>query len=208
MPPSAGHRVLDVQQIGCDFLTATGRKYLRGPRGTGFLYARPEAIARFEPPVIDLHSATWTGRESLEWQSGARRFENWEFNEAGRIGLGVAVDYMLDVGIAEIETRVTGLAEQLRARLAEIAGVRVLDLGRDRCGITTFTVHGMEPLAVKQALSARRMNVTTSTPNSTRIDMERRQISGLVRASVHYYNTEAEIDRFVEAVAEETGRQQ
>lgn len=205
---SAGQRVLDVQQIGCDFLTATGRKYLRGPRGTGFLYARPEAVARFEPPVIDLHSATWTARESLEWQSGARRFENWEFNEAGRIGLGVAVDYMLDVGIAEIEARVTGLAEQLRARLAEVAGVRVLDLGRDRCGITTFAVHGMDPPAMKQALAARQMNVTTSTPNSTRIDMERRQISGLVRASVHYYNTEAEIDRFVEAVAEETGRQQ
>ncbi len=205
---SAGQRVLDVQQIGCDFLTATGRKYLRGPRGTGFLYARPEAVARFEPPVIDLHSATWTGRESLEWQSGARRFENWEFNEAGRIGLGVAVDYMLGVGIAEIEARTTALAEQLRARLAEVSGVRVLDLGRERCGIATFTVHGMEPLAVKQALAARQMNVTTSTPSSTRIDMERRQISGLVRASVHYYNTEVEIDRFVEAVAEEAGRQQ
>lgn len=202
-----GQRVLDVQRIGCDFLTATGRKYLRGPRGTGFLYARPEIVARFEPPVIDLHSATWTARDSLEWQSGARRFENWEFYEAGRIGLGVAVDYMLDVGVAEIETRVTGLAAGLRTALADVAGVSVLDLGRDRCGITTFTVDGMTPDAVKQALAARQMNVSTSTPSSTRIDMERRQINGLVRASVHYYNTEVEIDRFVTAVAE-LGRHQ
>ncbi len=205
---SAGQRVLDVAEIGCDFLTATGRKYLRGPRGTGFLYARPEAVARFEPPVIDLHAATWTGRDVLEWQAGARRFENWEFNEAGRIGLGVAVDYMLTVGIAAIEERTTALAAGLRERLAGIRGITVQDLGRERCGITTFTVDGMEPQALKQALAARRINVTTSTPASTRIDMERRRISGLVRASVHYYNTEVEIDRFVQAVAEETGRQQ
>lgn len=205
---SAGQRVLDVAEIGCDFLTATGRKYLRGPRGTGFLYARPEAVARFEPPVIDLHAATWTGRDVLEWQTGARRFENWEFNEAGRIGLGVAVDYMLTVGIAAIEERTTALAAGLRERLAGIPGVTVQDLGRERCGITTFTADGMDPLALKQALAARRINVTTSTPASTRIDMERRRISGLVRASVHYYNTEVEIDRFVQAVAEETGRQQ
>jgi selenocysteine lyase/cysteine desulfurase len=205
---SAGQRVLDVAEIGCDFLTATGRKYLRGPRGTGFLYARPEAVARFEPPVIDLHAATWTGRDVLEWQTGARRFENWEFNEAGRIGLGVAIDYMLTVGIAAIEERTTALAAGLRERLAGIRGIIVQDLGRERCGITTFTVDGMEPQALKQALAVRRINVTTSTPASTRIDMERRRISGLVRASVHYYNTEVEIDRFVQAVAEETGRQQ
>lgn len=203
---SAGQRVLDVQEIGCDFLTATGRKYLRGPRGTGFLYARPEMVARFEPPVVDLHSALWVAQDRLEWVEGARRFENWEFYEAGRIGLGVAVDYMLQVGVPAIEARVTGLAQTLRARLSDVPGVTVHDIGRQKCGITTFAMADHHPMGVKLALSMQGMNVSTSTEYSTRIDMQRRNLTGLVRASVHYYNTEEEIDRFVDAVGK-LGRQ-
>ncbi|MDF1720908.1 MAG: aminotransferase class V-fold PLP-dependent enzyme [Minwuia sp.] len=198
---SAGQRVLDVQEIGCDFLTATGRKYLRGPRGTGFLYVRPEALARFEPPVVDLHSAAWAAADRLEWRNDARRFENWEFYEAGRIGLGVAVDYMMQVGMAAIEARVVRLADALRAQLSEVPGVTVHDIGRQKCGITTFAMADHHPAGVKLALSMQGMNVSTSTEYSTRIDMERRNLSGLVRASIHYYNTEEEIDRFVAAVS-------
>jgi len=139
-------------------------------------------------------------------RTDARRFENWEFYEAGRIGLGVAVDYMLNVGVPAMEARVAALAATLRARLSEVPGVVVRDIGRQKCGITTFTMADHHPQGVKLALSMQGINVSTSTEYSTRIDRERRQIAGLVRASVHYYNTEEEIDSVVEAVGK-LGRQ-
>ncbi|MEC9345065.1 MAG: aminotransferase class V-fold PLP-dependent enzyme [Pseudomonadota bacterium] len=198
---SAGQLPLDVERIGCDFLSVTGRKYLRGPRGTGFLYARKSAQQRFRPTVIDLHAAEWTGADRFEWRPDARIYENWENYEAGKIGLGVAVDYMLELGIDAIAERTAMLAATLRQRLAAVPGVSVHDLGKRKCGIVTFALDGHAPEEIKRLLAVRRINVTTTTIVSTRIDMERRGISDLVRASVHYYNTEAEIDRFVRAVA-------
>ncbi|WP_416898402.1 MAG: aminotransferase class V-fold PLP-dependent enzyme [Minwuia sp.] len=198
---SAGQRELDVRKIGCDFLSATGRKYLRGPRGTGFLYAGKAAAERFPPPVIDLHAARWDGRDHYNWAEGAARYENWENYEAGKIGLGVAVDLVLEIGAARIEKRVEALAGSLRERLEAEAGVAVHDIGRTRSGICTFTHPRLDATAVKTALGGQGINVSTSTVYSTRIDMEKRGLPDLVRASVHYYNTENEVDRFVEAVA-------
>lgn len=197
---SVGQRVLDVDEIGCDFLTATGRKYLRGPRGTGFLYARKSAMERFPPPVIDLHSAVWDAPDGYTWKTDAKRYENWEFYEAGRIGLGVAIDVMLEIGADRIENRVEALADKLRDQLEMLPGFGVHDLGNTRCGIVTFSHPRMEATDIQAALRAQNINVSTSSIVSTRIDMEKRGLPTLVRASVHYYNTEDEVDRFVEAV--------
>jgi selenocysteine lyase/cysteine desulfurase len=158
-------------------------------------------LERLEPPFIDLHAATWTAPDRYEVRADARRFENWESNIAAKIGLGVAVDYALDWGLERIQQRVTGLADQLRAGLAAIPGVTVHDLGAQRCGIVTFTVDGQSTSAVQRALAARKMNVTTSSLAATRLDMQARNIDSVVRASVHYYNTEDEIARFCAAVA-------
>jgi selenocysteine lyase/cysteine desulfurase len=192
---SVGQLPLDVEALQCDMLSATGRKYLRGPRGTGFLYIRRTMLERLRPPMIDLHAATWTAPYRYELRPDARRFENWESYVAGRIGLGVAVDYARALGIEAIAARVTGLAETLRARLGEIPGVAVRDLGRTRCGIVSFTA-GDNPEGLRRALRARGVNTTVSTLASTRFDMERRGLDRVARASVHYYNTEDEIDRF------------
>jgi selenocysteine lyase/cysteine desulfurase len=124
---SAGQLPLDVAALGCDMLTATGRKYLRGPRGTGFLYVRSALIEQLEPPFLDLHAAEWTGRESFEIRTDARRFENWESYIAGRIGLGVAVDYALALGLPEIAQHVGRLSTQLRAALSATRGIRLTD---------------------------------------------------------------------------------
>jgi selenocysteine lyase/cysteine desulfurase len=195
---SAGQMPLDVEEIGCDMLSATGRKYLRGPRGTGFLYVRRNVIERLEPPFLDIHAAEWVATDRFEIRADARRFENWETNYATRIGLGMAIDYALEWGIESIEQRVIYLADILRAQLGEIQGVEVTDLGTRRCGIVTFTVEGHDPIDVRRHLSPRNINVWSSPKSSTLIDMDMRGLGEVVRASVHYYNTEEEIDRLCE----------
>jgi selenocysteine lyase/cysteine desulfurase len=193
---SVGQIQLNVDAIGCDMLSGTGRKYLRGPRGTGFLYVRRAILDRLEPPLLDLHAATWVARDRYTIRPDARRFENWETNVAGKLGLGVAVDYALGWGIDAIEARVNGLAERLRESLVRIPGVANRDLGARRCGIVTFTVEGLRASEVHRHLVLERINVTTSTTASTRFDMEARGLAEIVRASVHYYNSEEEVERF------------
>src|SRR5215216_1558207 len=197
---SVGQMPVDVAEIGCDLLSTTGRKYLRGPRGTGFLYVRRELGQRLQPPFLDLHAAQWVAANRYEIRAAARRFENWETNYAGKVGLTVAIDYARDWGISAIWDRVRFLASTLRAELEEIPGVTVRDIGAERCGIVTFTADGIEARQVQEGLAGQSMNVTTSTVDSTRFDMEARGLNEIVRASVHYYNDEAEIQRFCEGV--------
>ena len=198
---SAGQMPLEVETLGCDMLSATGRKFLRGPRGTGFLYVRRAWIERLEPPFLDLHAATWTAPFAYEVRSDARRFENWESYVAGRVGLGVAVDYALGLGLDAIRDRVMHLAADLRTRLAALPGVAVHDKGAERCGIVTFTVADEAAGSVVKRLRAKGINTSASGVESTRFDMASRGLTEVVRASVHYYNTAAEIDRFCAAVA-------
>lgn len=197
---SVGQLPIDVQRVGADLLSATGRKYLRGPRGTGFLYVRRSILDRLEPPFLDLHAATWTAPGRYEIRPDARRFETWETNYAGKIGLGVAIDYALSWGLDAIESRVTGLAEGLRARLRALDGVRVHDQGQRRCGIVTFTVEGVPAEEVRRRLARSQVNTSVCLASSARLDLPRRGLSELVRASVHYYNTDDELDRLVMAL--------
>jgi selenocysteine lyase/cysteine desulfurase len=193
---SVGQMPIDVKKIKCDMLSGTGRKYLRGPRGTGFLYVRRPLIQLLEPPFIDLHAATWIDKDQFEIRNDARRFENWESYIAGRIGLATAVDYALEIGLEAIQERVQYLAALLRNRLSEFAGVVVRDLGQHRCGIVTFTKENESASALKQRLASHQINISVSPARYARLDLDSRGISELARASVHYFNTEAEIDRF------------
>jgi selenocysteine lyase/cysteine desulfurase len=197
---SVGQMPIDVRAIGCDLLSTTGRKYLRGPRGTGFLYVQRELCRQLEPPFLDLHAATWVAPDRYEIRDDARRFENWEMNYAGKAGLATAIDYALGWGMDAIWARVQPLAAALRCRLREIPGVTVTDVGAEQCGIVTFTIDGLSAAAVKAALAAQAINVTISTVTSSRFDMEARGLTEIVRSSVHYYNDDAEIDRFCQAI--------
>ena len=198
---SVGQMPVKVDEIGCDFLSATGRKFLRGPRGTGFLYVRASLLEQLEPPFLDLHSADWVAPDRYEIRPDARRFENWECNYAAKIGLGVAIDYALGWGLDNIKSRITGLANDLRARLNDMPGVKVRDLGTAPCGIVTFSIEGKEAEDIQAQLAAQKINVSVSIPGSTRIDAETRKLPPLVRASLHYYNSEAEVERFCDVLA-------
>ena len=198
---AAGQMPIDVGEIGCDFLSATGRKFLRGPRGTGFLYVRDEWLGRLEPVMVDLFSAHWVARDAYELRSDARRFETWENAYALRAGLGAAFDYMDAIGIEAIEARVTALARLMRERLAAIPRATVRDLGRRPCGIVSFDLARLDADAVVAAMRADGFVLGTSTPASTRIDAERRHLPTLVRLAPHYYNTEDEIAACADALA-------
>ncbi|WP_299356225.1 aminotransferase class V-fold PLP-dependent enzyme [uncultured Shimia sp.] len=197
---SVGQINVDVAEIGCDILSGTGRKFLRGPRGTGFLYVRKGVIDQIDPPFIDLLSAKWTGTNSFEFVDGAKRFENWESYVAGRVGLMEAARYARNIGLSNIETRVALLAQDLRDALAGIKGVSVHDLGQQKCGIVTFTKVGIEPATVTERLRTDGINVSVSAMPSARLDLEPRGLMSMTRASVHYFNTHDEIARFVDAV--------
>jgi cysteine desulfurase / selenocysteine lyase len=201
---SAGQLPLNVEELGCDILTGTGRKFLRGPRGTGFLYVRRGLIEELEPPLLDMRAADWQPDGTYTIRSDARRFENWETFYAGKVGLGVAVDYALDIGIEAIRARVVELAERLRSGLRELDGVTLLDRGQVLAATVTFTVEGVAPDEVQRRLEARAVNVSTMDASSAQLDYGPRGITESVRSSVHYYNDDSDLDRLVEGVKEIT----
>ena len=198
---SVGQLAVDVRGLGVDALAGTGRKWLRGPRGTGFLYVRPELTRELEPPVLDLHSATWTAGDRYEPAPDATRFELWESDVAARLGLGAAVEYLLALGVEEVEAAVRARAELLRSLLRAIDGVTVADLGRRPAGIVSFAVEGVPAEAVRDALAEGRITVTVSGRSATLLDMTDRGLDALVRASPHYFVSEEQLEAATAAVS-------
>ena len=197
---SVGMMPIDVKKIGCDFLSATGRKYMRGPRGTGFLYARTRSTSQIEPIFLDNHAARWTSDDEYTVIGDAKRFENWERYFAGVIGLKVAADQANELGMPAIWARLRELADGLRERLKTVPGVTLADLGVTKGAIVTFAVAGKEHVALKQQLRDQGINVSVSTQFSSRLDLKGRGLKDVMRASVHVYNTDEELDRFVAAL--------
>jgi cysteine desulfurase / selenocysteine lyase len=198
---SVGQLPIDVEAIGCAMLSATGRKFLRGPRGIGFLYVRRALVESLEPPLLDLHAAEWIAPDRYALRPDARRFENWEANQAAKLGLGEAARYACDWGLDAIWDRVRSLAGSLRAALGDLPRVRIQDRGAVQCGIVSFTVEGESGADVKAALAAAGVNVSVAPRHYTLLDMEERGLREVVRSSVHYYNTEEELSRLVDVVS-------
>jgi selenocysteine lyase/cysteine desulfurase len=197
---AAGQLPIDVAALGCDFLSATGRKYLRAPRGTGLLYVRDEWIERLDPPFLDVHAAQWAAGNRVVPRRDARRFESWERSVANQLGLGAAVDHALELGVEAIASRVIALAATLRDRLRTVPGLTLHDRGVERCGIVTFTIDGVDEFELAAVLRAQGINISVSTIDFARYDFEARGLTAVARASVHYYNTEEELTRLVDAV--------
>ncbi len=198
---SVGQRRIDVDEIGCDLLSATGRKYLRGPRGTGFLYVSDAIVDRLAPPHPDHHGAELFAADRFEWRTGARRFEHWEHNVAAWLGLGAAVDHALGWGMDRIEATVTARAEQLRAMLRDV-DVDVFDEGAERCGIVTCASDAVQADELQAMLASKGINSTYTHADSSRWDVERRALPPLLRLSVHYTTTSGELEVAVAAIVD------
>jgi len=202
---SVGQMPLDVEHIGCDFLSATARKFLRGPRGLGFLYISDRALdAGLEPLFPDLYGADWIEADVFQPLPDARRFENWEFPFALVLGLGRAAEYALDLGLEPIRHRSWALAASARGGLAEIDGVRVLDRGSEPCAIVTIATEGQDPASLVHSLRAQGINTSLSMRDYAILDFDDQGVEAAVRISPHYYNTEEEIEAVVAGVAELT----
>jgi selenocysteine lyase/cysteine desulfurase len=201
-----GQMPIDVGQLNCDYLAATCRKFLRGPRGLGLLYVSDRTLSRgAHPLLVDMHGATWTDADAFELTPDARRFETWEFAHALVLGLGAAARYALEVGLDTARDRARDLAEYARGCLAAIPGVRVLDRGPELCAIVTVAVTGRDTSDIK--LELRRRGINTSSPHreDAVIDMDEKRTTSALRISPHYYNTREEIDTAVGALAEIIG---
>jgi cysteine desulfurase/selenocysteine lyase len=203
---SLGQMPIHPKEIGCNILTGTGRKFLRGPRGTGFMYVDLKTATKLEPPFLDLHAATWTSKNSYEIRKDAKRFENWESNIAAKLGLKIAIDYLLELDVEVVWDRISKLAKHFREKLSDIKGVTVHDLGKVQCGIVTFTVDRFKADEIRDTLRKNKINVSVSLLEYARLDLEARQLPSLVRASVHYFNTEKEIEIFCDFISKLTSR--
>ena len=199
---AAGQMQIDVDKIQCDFLSATGRKFLRGPRGTGFLYINEKWLGTIEPVMIDHFGAPWVKKNVYELREDARRFETWENSYALRAGLGEAIKYAEEIGIDLIHERVQLLAKFNRDLLSEIKNIQLRDIGSEQCGIISFSIDEQnDPKEIVDQMSEAGFAIGLVGPESTLIDSERRNLPTLLRMAPHYYNTEDEIEKAVKQVS-------
>ena len=199
---AAGQMSIDVEKISCDFLSATGRKFLRGPRGTGFLYIKDKWLSTIEPVMIDHFGAPWVSKNAYELREDARRFETWENSYALRIGLGEAITYAEEIGIDLIHERVQLLASLNRKLLSEVKNVQVRDIGTEQCGIISFSIEEeKDPKKIVDQMSEAGFTIGSVDPESTLIDSVKRNLPTLLRMAPHYYNTEEEIEKAVKQIS-------
>ena len=204
---AVGQIPIDVKRLRCDYLSATARKFMRGPRGIGFMYASDRALRRGDHPLfVDMRGARWVAEDRYEVSATARRYEDWEFPYALVLGQAAAARYALDVGIEPAQARSWALAAALRGALGEIPGVRVMDRGATRCAIVTMTAERHHADTIVRALKERRINTVSSLREFGIYDFVAKGVETAVRLSPHYYNTDAEVDSAVEVIREVIAR--
>src|ERR1700732_3662917 len=204
---AVGQIPVDVARLRCDFFSGTARKFLRGPRGIGFLYVSDRALKRGDFPLyIDMRGADWVSADSFAPASDARRFENWEFAYSLVLGLGEAARYAVEVGVERGGKRARELAGILRGKLTGLSGIRVLDRGRELAAIVTLQVPGWDATELSKLLRTRGINSSASLRAYAVIDMDEKGAASALRLSPHYYNTEDEIDRLVDQLKTVAGR--
>jgi selenocysteine lyase/cysteine desulfurase len=204
---AVGQLPIDVSQLRCDYLSATARKFLRGPRGIGFMFASDRALARGDHPLfVDMRGARWVSPDAYELDPTARRYEDWEFPYALVLGQHAAARYALDVGVDVAQERSWALAARLRAGLERIPRIRVLDRGHTRCAIVTASLaDGADARPLVRHLADHHINSVLTLRDYAQYDFIAKGVESAVRLSPHYYNTEDEVDSAVDVIARYVG---
>ncbi len=198
---SVGQMIVDVKKIGCDFLSATGRKFLRGPRGTGFLFVSDEVLEhKLEPLFIDMRGANWLSADEYEMVMDAKRFEMWEFSYATVVGLAEAIKYANEIGLKEIYDYNKPIIKKLRDGLSGITGIHVLDKGSSTSNIVTFHKSGINLNELETFLRNNKIFFSVSARTSARIDFAKKNVDWAIRLSPHYFNTEEEIEKVLSVI--------
>lgn len=198
---SVGQMEVNAVEIGCDFLTATYRKWLRGPRGTGLLYVSNRVLeSDLAPHFIDLRGSVWESENEYSLANTAKRFELWEKSYPLMLGAKAAMQYALQIGMPCIETRIKQLADYTRDNLMALKKVEVLDQGQQRCSIVTLHMADANPDQLIAGFAAKDINVSYARKVNALIDFNKKKVDWALRISPHYYNTKAEIDDAIEVL--------
>lgn len=198
---AVGQMPVSVHELNCDFLAATSRKFLRGPRGMGFLYVSDQMLEKNPCPMYpDTRGARWASPGSFEIEPGAKRFENWEFPYALLLGMGAAARYAMDIGLEVAKARAFGLAEYTRQKLQTLPGAKVLDQGKEKCAIVSVSIENEEPEKLVQELRKENINTSAASDTAGVIDMAAKNVKSILRISPHYYNTTEEIDTLIDVL--------
>ena len=196
---SAGHTLLDLKSLDCDYFAAAGHKGLLGPQGTGILYIKnPETI---QPTILGGGTTADADSCGFKTKSAPECFEAGTPNLPGVIGLGAAVEYLQKIGVSDIEAHENQLARETAARLLEIDGVEIYG-PKDRAGLVSFNISGLEPHTVAMRLDNFKKICVRSGYHCAIPGQKALNINGSSRASFALYNTAEEADIFTEAVAE------
>ena len=197
---STGQLPIDVADIQCDFFSGTFRKFLRGPRGAGFLFVSDQVLKKqLEPLFIDMRGAEWAEKDSYNLRQDAKRFEDWELPYALVEGSKAAVEYVLKIGINQIQERNEYLCQLIRRQLSGLPLV-ILDKGKRQSSIITVRIPGKEPMTVLQESRKNKINTSISTRGYAVIDFDAKRVTWALRISPHYYNTEQEIHLVMDAL--------
>jgi selenocysteine lyase/cysteine desulfurase len=200
---AVGQMPVNPARLRCDYLAVTARKFLRGPRGIGFLYVSDRALERGDHPLgIDMGGALLSGPDCFELVDGARRFENWEFAYALVLALGEAARYAVEAGVERCGRRASELAAHAREWLAAVPGARVADRGERLCAIVTAEIAGWPAAHVVQRLRGIGINTSATTVGYGPLNAPGTGAPTAVRLSPHYYNTRDEVETAVAAIAE------
>jgi cysteine desulfurase / selenocysteine lyase len=198
---AVGQMPVDVRALECDVLTTPGRKWLRGPRGTGLLYVRRAFLSALTPPIVDHFTAPFAqGRYTL--RQDARRFETSETGIAARLGLGQALEEALTQGLENIQHRVFAKSHAIRQALAHIPNVQLRDIGVAQSGLVSFTFDHCNAKLAQARLNAQGVEVALNGLAFTPLDLQARGLTDILRASAHTTTTDADIDRLIHAVSE------
>ena len=161
---------------------------------------RRDFLPRLTPAWVDTHSAPLGPDGAPMLRPDAARLESAEASLALRCGLANALREALDIGLDAIRARVDAIARGLRAELAALPGVTVLDQGRERSGLVSFNVAGLDAPAVQRALAAQGVTIGGNGVSYTPLDMTARGLAQIARASVSYLTTQDEIGRLLDAL--------